>query len=134
MHASKGLEYQAVFLPDVVEGITPYKKALKEEELEEERRLFYVALTRAKQYLYVITIKSLFGKPQTPSRFAGEMKLSLSDIKPGARIRHKAYGSGTVQKLADGKLTIYFDQLQKERVLDLNFCVCNQMLVLEVPS
>lgn len=128
MHASKGLEYQAVFLPDAVEGITPYKKALKEEDLEEERRLFYVALTRAKQYLYVITIKSLFGKPQTPSRFVGEMKLSLSDLKPGARILHKSYGTGTIQKISGGKLTIYFDSLQKERVLDLNFCVCHQML------
>ena len=133
MHASKGLEYQAVFLPDAIEGVTPYKKALKEEELEEERRLFYVALTRAKQYLYVITIKSLFGKPQTPSRFVGEMKLSLSELKPGARILHKSYGAGTIQKISGGKLTIYFDQLQKERILDLNFCVCHQMLTPAAP-
>ena len=60
MHSSKGLEYDAVFLPDVNEGIVPYKKAQTEEETEEERRMFYVALTRA------IIVKSPLSK-QTAS-------------------------------------------------------------------
>lgn len=128
MHASKGLEYQVVFLPDVVEGVTPYKKALKDEEMEEERRLFYVAITRAKEYLYLCTVKNLYGKQQTPSRFLGEIKIPLSELKPGATILHKTYGSGTVQLLAEGKITIYFDKIQKNRTLDLQFCITNQLL------
>lgn len=128
MHASKGLEYQTVFLPDAVEGISPYKKALKEEELEEERRLFYVAVTRAKERLYVATIKTLHGKPQTPSRFVGEMQLPLEDLKAGTAIVHKSYGPGTIQKVAQGKITIFFERLQKERTLDLNFCICHQLI------
>src|SRR5690606_8544799 len=47
MHSSKGLEYQVVFIIDANEGITPHKKAVLEPDIEEERRLFYVAMTRA---------------------------------------------------------------------------------------
>ena len=69
MHASKGLEFKYVFLPDVIEGIVPYKKALSPEQIEEERRLFYVAMTRAKDELYIISIKQYLDKKVTPSRF-----------------------------------------------------------------
>jgi len=73
MHSSKGLEYEAVILPDVNEGITPYKRAVSEEELEEERRMFYVAMTRAKKYLHIFSVVRLHGKELEPSRFVGEM-------------------------------------------------------------
>lgn len=73
MHSAKGLEYEVVFLPDVNEGITPYKKAVSPEELEEERRMFYVALTRAKQYLHVFSVVRLHGKEMDESRFVKEM-------------------------------------------------------------
>lgn len=73
MHSAKGLEYEVVFLPDVNEGITPYKKAVSPEELEEERRMFYVALTRAKQYLHVFSVVRLHGKEMDESRFIKEM-------------------------------------------------------------
>jgi len=74
MHSAKGLEYEVVILPDVNEGITPYKKAVAAEELEEERRMFYVALTRAKQYLYVFSAVRLHGKEMEESRFVKEME------------------------------------------------------------
>lgn len=52
MHSSKGLEFNVVLIPDIVEGNIPHRKAKKPEEIEEERRLFYVAMTRAKKKLY----------------------------------------------------------------------------------
>lgn len=54
VHSSKGLEYDVVFVIDVVKGEFPGRGATSGRELEEERRLFYVAMTRAKKYLYVL--------------------------------------------------------------------------------
>ena len=73
MHSSKGLEYRIVFVIDANEGVTPYKKAVLPEEIEEERRLFYVAMTRARELLYVFAVKERFGKRQDVSRFYWEM-------------------------------------------------------------
>ena len=72
MHSSKGLEFPIVFIPEANEGITPYQKAVMKEEIEEERRLFYVAMTRAKELLYVFSVKQRFHKPLEISRFVGE--------------------------------------------------------------
>lgn len=72
MHSSKGLEFPIVFIPDANEGITPYQKAMLKEEIEEERRLFYVAMTRARELLYIFSIKERFHKPAEISRFVGE--------------------------------------------------------------
>ncbi|MEI3526311.1 MAG: 3'-5' exonuclease [Eubacteriales bacterium] len=73
MHSSKGLEYRIVFLIDANEGITPHKRVLFEEDMEEERRLFYVAMTRAKELLYVFSVKKLYGKKADRSRFVEEL-------------------------------------------------------------
>lgn len=72
MHSSKGLEFPIVFIPEANEGITPYKKAVFPEEIEEERRLFYVAMTRAKELLYVYAVKERFHKAVEISRFVEE--------------------------------------------------------------
>lgn len=72
MHSSKGLEFPIVFIPEANEGITPYQKAVMKEEIEEERRLFYVAMTRAKELLYVFSIKEQYHKSMEISRFVGE--------------------------------------------------------------
>ena len=53
MHAAKGLEFQSVFLPDLNEGVIPDRKVKEEKELEEERRLLYVAITRAREQLFL---------------------------------------------------------------------------------
>jgi len=73
MHSAKGLEYEVVILPDANEGITPYKRAVSEEELEEERRMFYVAMTRAKKYLHIFSVIRMHGKESEVSRFVKEM-------------------------------------------------------------
>lgn len=72
MHASKGLEWPVVVIPDLNEGIVPHKKAASINEIEEERRMFYVALTRAKQKLFLFYIKEEAGN-LLPSRFIQEL-------------------------------------------------------------
>ncbi len=73
MHSSKGLEYRCVIIPDANEGIIPHNKAVLEEDIEEERRLFYVSMTRAKQYLHIYFTKTRFNKDAVISRFAEEL-------------------------------------------------------------
>lgn len=74
MHGAKGLEFDRVFLPDVNEEVIPHKKSIKEEDIEEERRLFYVAATRAKKYLHIFSTKSLYNKESVSSRFITEIE------------------------------------------------------------
>ena len=69
MHCSKGLEYKVVFVVDVCEGVIPYNKAVQDYQIEEERRLFYVAMTRAKEKLYLLYPKQRYNKDTTRSRF-----------------------------------------------------------------
>lgn len=73
MHSAKGLEYEAVFLVDINERIVPYQKAVLDEDIEEERRMFYVAMTRAKRFLDIYFVKERSGKVMEPSRFIGEI-------------------------------------------------------------
>lgn len=74
MHGSKGLEYQVVFMIDVNEGITPYEKAETVPELEEERRMFYVGMTRAKERLFIISTDQFRGKDTVPSDYYYELQ------------------------------------------------------------
>lgn len=73
MHAAKGLEFDTVFIVQANDGQIPYKKALKEAGEEEERRLFYVAMTRAKERLQITYVKIKNGKDVFPSRFVDEI-------------------------------------------------------------
>lgn len=73
MHSSKGLEYRIVFIIDANEGVTPHRRTVFEEDMEEERRLFYVAMTRAKELLYIFSVKKLYGKKAERSRFVEEL-------------------------------------------------------------
>ena len=68
-HLSKGLEFKVVFLIDVNDNIIPHKKSIKSNDIETERRLFYVGVTRAKDYLNIYFTKTRFGKIFKPSRF-----------------------------------------------------------------
>ena len=77
MHAAKGLEFDTVFVIEANEGSCPYKKAIADEEIEEERRLFYVAMTRAKRKLVISYVKEKNGKDLLPSRFVSELLLNV---------------------------------------------------------
>ena len=77
MHAAKVLEFDTVFVIEANEGSCPYKKATTDEEIEEERRLFYVAMTRAKRKLVISYVKEKNGKDLLPSRFVSELPLNV---------------------------------------------------------
>ncbi len=68
-HSSKGLEFDDVFLVDINEGIIPHQKASVDADLEEERRLLYVAMTRARDRLHIFYTKERYGKEVQPSLF-----------------------------------------------------------------
>ena len=139
MHAVKGLEFDIVFVTGLEEGLFPHSNSMYDEkELEEERRIFYVAITRAKKVLYLTNARSrvLFGKIQTnmPSRFIDEIneedieklfeenkntkeiKINKKDnfndtdleIKAGDHVEHNAYKEGIVISVDRGVATIAF--------------------------
>lgn len=72
LHSAKGLEYENVYLIDVNEGLMPYKKAVLDQDIEEERRMFYVGMTRAKKNLHLFSVKQLNQKDADISRFIAE--------------------------------------------------------------
>ena len=72
LHSAKGLEYENVYLIDVNEGVMPYKKAVLEPDIEEERRMFYVGMTRAKRKLHLYAVKQLNNREAEVSRFITE--------------------------------------------------------------
>lgn len=127
-HASKGLEYRTVFLIDVNEEITPHRKAILPEDIEEERRMFYVAMTRAKEELYLYNVKERYGKDLSVSRFIGELRFDKALLQKGTRVEHKAYGQGTVTDILDDKLTIKFDKKLISKTFSYEYCVQNQLL------
>ncbi len=73
MHGSKGLEFRVVFLPDMNQGIIPSKRTIREKEFEEERRVLYVAMTRAMEELYLFGCVQQLGSPMELSMFLGEL-------------------------------------------------------------
>ena len=72
LHSAKGLEYDTVFIVDVNEDIMPYRKAVLDVDIEEERRMFYVGMTRAKNRLYLLHSKKIHNKEMKSSRFLAE--------------------------------------------------------------
>jgi DNA helicase-2/ATP-dependent DNA helicase PcrA len=103
VHAAKGLEFDTVFIAGATDRMMPHYRSKLQNEIEEERRLFYVAMTRAKNNL-VITYPRLNGK-NTQSPFIAEMRSTsrslqtqgpLSQLQKGMRIRHPQFGSGKV--------------------------------------
>ena len=73
MHSAKGLEFDTVFIPTVVEEVVPHEKSKTKEEIEEERRLFYVGVTRAKNRLYISEVSERHDKKTKRSRFITEL-------------------------------------------------------------
>lgn len=130
MHSSKGLEYEVVFVMDINEGTTPHKKAVKDADLEEERRLFYVAVTRAKTYLFLYSLKELYQKDAQISRYIGELRYDKRSSK-GRRVVHKNIGKGTILELKDDKIKIRFDNSKKPRLFSIKYLMEQGLLELE---
>lgn len=131
MHSSKGLEYEVVFVMDINEGVTPHKKAVKEADLEEERRLFYVAVTRAKTYLFLYSVKEVYQKDAQISRYIGELRYDKKEFQKGKRVIHKNIGKGTVLELKEDKIKIKFDNSKKPRLFSIKYLMEQGLLELE---
>ena len=131
MHSSKGLEYEVVFVMDINEGVTPHKKAVKEANIEEERRLFYVAVTRAKTYLFLYSVKELYQKDAQISRYIGELRYDKKEFQKGKRVIHKNIGKGTVLELKEDKIKIKFDNSKKPRLFSIKYLMEQGLLELE---
>lgn len=131
MHSSKGLEYDIVYIIDAVEGVTPHNKAVLDEDIEEERRLLYVAATRAKSKLNVFSIKERFNKPVEISRFVKEMMIDFLDIHADGEVIHRKYGKGIIKSVENGKMIIYFQKYRKEMVFDIKYTLANGIIKLE---
>jgi len=136
LHSAKGLEFKVVFLVGMEEGVFPHTRSFESDsELEEERRLCYVGITRAKSKLYLINAKrrTLFGKVNSniPSRFIKEIDKDLlnieeekqeskkqifvsnmynndSDLKPGNHVKHIKFGEGVVISINSNIASIAF--------------------------
>ena len=107
-------------------------KAMEElSDLEEERRMFYVAMTRAKSRLHIFFLKERYGRPMVMSRFVGEILVDRNAVKPGMRVQHQTYGAGVIKEVTDKAIVIRFDKIRQEKKLDIQFCLTNQLLKIQ---
>lgn len=128
MHSAKGLEFSCVFIIDANEGITPHKKSVKDVEIEEERRMFYVAVTRAKRYLHIYTIGELYSKKLDTSRFVNELLFDDSILIQGNRVVHEKYGEGIVTFADKEKVTIFFEKISISKQFSKKVMLANQII------
>ncbi len=128
MHGAKGLEFSQVFVLNAVEGVTPHKKSLKENDIEEERRMFYVAVTRARYGLYIYTPAMMYGKSANVSRFVTEMIVDREILKEGNKIIHKRYGVGTITSVDDKRLCVLFDKMKTTKTLSIEYTMKNRLI------
>lgn len=147
LHAAKGLEFPVVFMVGMEENIFPHSRALfDQEEMEEERRLCYVGMTRAEQELHLLyaTSRLLFGSAQhnAPSRFLSEVDGEIDkvntepvgsdpfveydvdetqvNLNAGDRVRHPVFGAGTVKDISGQTVEIKFSTRGTKK-LNLSF-------------
>lgn len=113
IHSSKGLEYQRVIIFDVNEENLPYRKVDEKTDIEEERRLMYVAITRAKDQVIILY------NNKNASQFVSQSQLAKSDFKVGDMILHKAFGKGRIVNTDSKYIQIEFPE--KNRTMKFNF-------------
>lgn len=157
IHSCKGLEFDHVIIIDLFQGILPSADASKSFAVEEEdRRLFYVGITRAKHHLELLAAKSIFGEIKSPSSyikqcFKQEEKAKIAavslpfalpsnfkqttpvadkyDIDPGTQIVHKSFGKGIVINVSpSGILEISFENPQVIKKLSLEICIKQNLI------
>jgi DNA helicase-2/ATP-dependent DNA helicase PcrA len=92
LHASKGLEFKCVFIAGLEQGVIPFYRAQESEELEEEKRLLYVGMTRARRRLFLTHAakRKWFGsyKKSTPSPFLKKIKNDLVKFSKPEKVFH----------------------------------------------
>ncbi|MCX7746219.1 MAG: ATP-dependent helicase [Clostridia bacterium] len=143
LHSSKGLEYDCVFMVDLTEGEIPGNRTsemVKKEQdssIEEERRIFYVGMTRAKEYLYLISPETKNEIPESRSPFVDEViqcihERVLDELGEGLIVNHKYYGKGVIENVNRRNkgvvvLEIDFDGIRRK----VDFFTCMESGVLK---
>ena len=131
IHSAKGLEYDNVIIADAIDGILPGAEA----DTEEERRLFYVGMTRARESLmilkysdcympFVYLMEKILRKTQ-PGKAACETSVNM-EFEPGDVIIHKSFGTGTVMSADGDTVTAVFES--GRRSLSYSFCMSQGMI------
>ncbi|RJO62065.1 ATP-dependent DNA helicase PcrA [candidate division WS5 bacterium] len=136
LHSAKGLEFPTVFIAGMEEGMFPHSRSQMDvEEMEEERRLAYVGITRAKERVYLITARRrlLYGNYQSnpPSRFISDIPAELTKnitrfeagldgtnyekvipkYSPGEKVLHDKFGAGIVQDVKGDEMRVAFEKV-----------------------
>lgn len=145
IHSAKGLEWEKVYMVDLVEGIIPDRQAVDSQEnagegLEEERRLFYVGMTRAKRQLTLCSANLYFQKPVSVSSFVRAVSLLLDGKDPvavetathdsfaaGLVVIHKSFGEGVITSDRGNLLTVRFNN-GMERLFMRDICEKQNLL------
>lgn len=149
LHNAKGLEFTAVFIAGVEEGVFPHHRSVRERDLEEERRLCYVGLTRAKERLYLSysSTRTIYGgrRYNIPSRFLREIPAELLSSLEGVEVEepisipfdvgemveHPTFGVGRVTEIeTTGVLTVDFED-GKKRQLHMEYAPLSKLASLE---
>lgn len=137
MHSAKGLEFKNVYIIGANEGTIPHEKsydiedeARKKEQIEEERRLLYVAVTRAEENLYISSPLNKYGKKVSKSRFIDDIKAptkeEIDSLVIGDRIYHNKFREGTIiQKDGD---TIKIRFRDGDRILNSKTCLAKNII------
>ena len=130
LHGAKGLEFQVVFITGAVEGVLPHEKSMTPSELEEERRLFYVGMTRAKKTLYISHPQIRYEEKADPSRFIDELlgQPQEQDFQVGTRVFHQRYGEGKIKNRKNQIIDVKFKNHWKQKKIDLHYCLQEKLI------
>lgn len=137
MHSAKGLEFKNVYIIGANEGTIPHEKSYdigddekKIEQIEEERRLMYVAITRAEESLYISSPSSKYGKKVSKSRFIDDIKSptnkEMQDTTIGDKIYHKRFKEGVIIQKEGNSIKVKFKD--GDRTLDYKICLTKGMI------
>jgi DNA helicase-2/ATP-dependent DNA helicase PcrA len=134
MHSAKGLEFERVFIIDVKDSILPQS----DQNIEEDRRLLYVALSRAKRDLNILHAKFISGKYNNKIQFINELKKNNHvnykiykakekfTLEKGEIVHHKKFGIGKILDISNRNVSIAFDRSLK--VLSKDLCIRKNLL------
>lgn len=140
MHSAKGLEFKNVYIIGANEGTIPHEKSYdigddekkieQIEQIEEERRLMYVAITRAEESLYISSPSSKYGKKVSKSRFIDDIKSptnkEMQDTTIGDKIYHKRFKEGVIIQKEGNSIKVKFKD--GDRTLDYKVCLTKGMI------
>lgn len=133
MHGSKGLEFNTVFIIGAIDGIVPHHKSHLPSELEEERRLLYVAMTRAKENLFIYSPKERHGKNADISPFIQEIQMQLAQrkLKIGQSLNHKSLGKGKIIEVLENNVILVKFNNGQVRKIDSHYTIKNGIITWE---